>query len=165
MIYHSKFSDNERVEIWNTLLDSREPRLVLGVRSSIFLPFADLGLVIVDEEHETSYKQYDPAPRYHARNAAIVAGFDARCQNPAGYGYSGHRDLFQCPAGQVWAGGAEEALQRCGAARDYPGPTSRRCARKTACRGTSRPSCSTACSTPCRPASRSFCFRTAGGLL
>lgn len=72
VIYHSKFSDNERVEIWNTLLDSREPRLVLGVRSSIFLPFADLGLVIVDEEHETSYKQYDPAPRYHARNAAIV---------------------------------------------------------------------------------------------
>mgnify|MGYP000833984101 FL=1 len=72
VIYHSKFSDNERVEIWTTLLDSREPRLVLGVRSSIFLPFADLGLVIVDEEHETSYKQYDPAPRYHARNAAIV---------------------------------------------------------------------------------------------
>ena len=72
VIYHSKFSDNERVEIWNTLLDSREPRLVLGVRSSIFLPFADLGLVIVDEEHETSYKQYDPVPRYHARNAAIV---------------------------------------------------------------------------------------------
>lgn len=72
MIYHSKFSDNERVEIWNTLLDDRSPRLVLGVRSSIFLPFADLGLVIVDEEHETSYKQYDPAPRYHARNAAIM---------------------------------------------------------------------------------------------
>ena len=72
MIYHSKFSDNERVEIWNTLLDDRSPRLVLGVRSSIFLPFSDLGLVIVDEEHETSYKQYDPAPRYHARNAAIV---------------------------------------------------------------------------------------------
>ena len=72
MIYHSKFSDNERVEIWNTLLDDHSPRIVLGVRSSIFLPFGDLGLVIVDEEHETSYKQYDPAPRYHARNAAIV---------------------------------------------------------------------------------------------
>lgn len=72
VIYHSKFSDNERVEIWNTLLNDRSPRLVLGVRSSIFLPFADLGLVIVDEEHETSYKQYDPAPRYHARNAAIM---------------------------------------------------------------------------------------------
>lgn len=71
-IYHSKFSDNERVEIWNNLLNDRSPRVVLGVRSSIFLPFSDLGLVIVDEEHESSYKQYDPAPRYHARNAAIV---------------------------------------------------------------------------------------------
>ncbi len=72
MIYHSKFSDNERVEIWNQLLDDRSPRVILGVRSSVFLPFSDLGLVIVDEEHETSYKQYDPAPRYHARNTAIV---------------------------------------------------------------------------------------------
>lgn len=71
-IYHSKFSDNERVEIWNSLLNDRSPGVVLGVRSSIFLPFSDLGLVIVDEEHESSYKQYDPAPRYHARNAAIV---------------------------------------------------------------------------------------------
>ena len=72
VIYHSRFSDNERVEIWQKLLASREPCVVLGVRSSIFLPFHDLALVIVDEEHETSYKQYDPAPRYHARNAAIV---------------------------------------------------------------------------------------------
>ncbi len=71
-IYHSRFSDNERVEIWQRMLRSREPRVVLGVRSSVFLPFHDLGLVIVDEEHEMSYKQYDPAPRYHARNAAIV---------------------------------------------------------------------------------------------
>lgn len=72
LIYHSRFSDNERVELWHKLLRSREPRVVLGVRSSIFLPFHNLGFVIVDEEHETSYKQYDPAPRYHARNAAIV---------------------------------------------------------------------------------------------
>lgn len=72
VIYHSRFSDNERVEIWQKLLASRNPCIVLGVRSSIFLPFHDLALVIVDEEHETSYKQYDPAPRYHARNAAIV---------------------------------------------------------------------------------------------
>lgn len=72
LIYHSRFSDNERVEIWQKLLASRNPCIVLGVRSSIFLPFHDLALVIVDEEHETSYKQYDPAPRYHARNAAIV---------------------------------------------------------------------------------------------
>jgi primosomal protein N' (replication factor Y) len=72
LVYHSKFSDNERVEVWNQLLYGNEPRVVLGVRSSLFLPFRDLGLVIVDEEHETSYKQQDPAPRYHARNAAIV---------------------------------------------------------------------------------------------
>lgn len=72
VVYHSKFSDNERVEIWNKLLHGKEPLVVLGVRSSLFLPFKDLGLVIVDEEHETSYKQQEPAPRYHARNAAIV---------------------------------------------------------------------------------------------
>ena len=72
LIYHSRFSDNERVELWRKMLLSREPRVVLGVRSSIFLPFHDLGFVIVDEEHETSYKQYHPAPRYHARNAAIL---------------------------------------------------------------------------------------------
>ncbi|MDH6357210.1 primosomal protein N' [Parabacteroides sp. PF5-9] len=72
LVYHSKFSDNERVEIWNKLLHSNEPFVVLGVRSSLFLPFKDLGLVVIDEEHENTYKQQDPAPRYHARNAAIV---------------------------------------------------------------------------------------------
>ena len=72
IIYHSKFSDNERVDIWNNLLNEKKSGITLGVRSSIFLPFRDLGLVIVDEEHENSYKQYDPAPRYHARNAAVV---------------------------------------------------------------------------------------------
>lgn len=73
-IYHSKINDNERVEIWNNLLDEDSYQIILGVRSSIFLPFKDLGLIIVDEEHETGYKQQDPAPRYHARNAAIVLG-------------------------------------------------------------------------------------------
>ncbi|MFV0391472.1 MAG: primosomal protein N' [Paludibacteraceae bacterium] len=71
-IYHSKFSDAERVEIWNNLLNNKGYEIIIGVRSSIFLPFRHLGLIIVDEEHETSYKQFDPAPRYHARNAAIV---------------------------------------------------------------------------------------------
>ena len=71
-VYHSKFSDAERVEIWNKMLSGESYDVIIGVRSSIFLPFRQLGLVIVDEEHETSYKQYDPAPRYHARNAAIV---------------------------------------------------------------------------------------------
>ncbi|HYJ37795.1 MAG TPA: primosomal protein N', partial [Chitinophagaceae bacterium] len=69
-IYHSKFNQNERVEIWNKI-KSGELKIVLGARSALFLPFADLGFVIVDEEHDTSYKQHEPAPRYHARDAAI----------------------------------------------------------------------------------------------
>ncbi len=72
LIYHSKFSDTERVEVWKRVLESNGPLIVLGVRSSVFLPFAHLGLVIVDEEHEASFKQYDPAPRYNARDAATV---------------------------------------------------------------------------------------------
>ncbi|HEX2608051.1 MAG TPA: primosomal protein N' [Flavisolibacter sp.] len=69
-IYHSKFSQNERVEIWNKV-KSGELKIVLGARSSLFLPFYDLGLIICDEEHDTSYKQHDPAPRYHGRDAAV----------------------------------------------------------------------------------------------
>ena len=71
-IYHSKYPDAERVEIWNKMLSEKAYDIVVGVRSSVFLPFRRLGLVIVDEEHETTYKQQDPAPRYHARNSAIV---------------------------------------------------------------------------------------------
>lgn len=71
-IYHSKFPDAERVEIWQKQLSRKGYDIILGVRSSVFLPFRNLGLVIVDEEHENTYKQQDPAPRYHARNAAIV---------------------------------------------------------------------------------------------
>ncbi|MES2873400.1 MAG: primosomal protein N' [Bacteroidota bacterium] len=69
-IYHSKFNDSERAEVWQKVLKG-EYKMVLGARSSIFLPFQNLGLIIVDEEHESSYKQYDPAPRYHARDSAI----------------------------------------------------------------------------------------------
>jgi primosomal protein N' (replication factor Y) len=72
VIYHSKFSDNERVDIWRKLLNSSEPMVIIGARSAIFLPFAKLGLIIVDEEHEPSYKQFDPAPRYNARDCAIL---------------------------------------------------------------------------------------------
>ena len=72
-VFHSKYSLNERVEVWNNILhNSDKAQLVLGARSSVFLPFSKLGLIIVDEEHETSYKQFDPAPRYHARDASIV---------------------------------------------------------------------------------------------
>ncbi len=73
VVYHSRFSANERVEAWQRILNSSDkPLLVIGVRSSVFLPFSNLGLVIVDEEHEQTYKQYEPAPRYHARDTAIV---------------------------------------------------------------------------------------------
>lgn len=72
IVYHSKFSDSERVDIWRRLQSGHEPMLILGVRSSVFLPFARLGLIVIDEEHESSYKQYDPAPRYNARDAAIM---------------------------------------------------------------------------------------------
>ena len=74
-VYHSRFNDQEKVEIWKRVADENPDtgyRLILGVRSSLFLPFSNLGLVIVDEEHDTSYKQHDPAPRYHARDSAIM---------------------------------------------------------------------------------------------
>lgn len=77
-IYHSKLNDQERVEVWNKILnfdgENSSYQLITGARSSLFLPFSNLGLIIVDEEHDTSYKQNDPAPRYHARDAAIVLG-------------------------------------------------------------------------------------------
>lgn len=72
-VFHSKYSMNERVEVWNNVLKNKQKaQLVIGARSSLFLPFSNLSFVIVDEEHEPSFKQYDPAPRYHARDAAIV---------------------------------------------------------------------------------------------
>ena len=71
-IYHSKYSDAERVEIWQKQLSQNPYDVILGARSAVFLPFQKLGLVIIDEEHETSYKQQDPMPRYHARSAAII---------------------------------------------------------------------------------------------
>lgn len=72
-VYHSRFSDNERVEVWQGILSGRF-KFVVGVRSSVFLPFDNLGLIIVDEEHDTSYKQQEPAPRYHARDVALMMG-------------------------------------------------------------------------------------------
>ncbi|MGB3775320.1 MAG: primosomal protein N' [Leeuwenhoekiella sp.] len=72
-VYHSKYTIHERVEVWNNVLgDQKKARLILGARSAVFLPFQNLGLVVIDEEHEPSYKQFDPAPRYQARDAAVV---------------------------------------------------------------------------------------------
>lgn len=72
LVYHSKFTDNERVDIWKRLLHTREPLVIIGARSSVFLPFHKLGLIIIDEEHESSFKQFDPAPRYNGRDSAIM---------------------------------------------------------------------------------------------
>ncbi|WP_274475669.1 replication restart helicase PriA [Mangrovimonas aestuarii] len=72
-VFHSKYSAHERIEVWNNVLEKKgKAKVILGARSALFLPFTNLGLVIVDEEHEHSFKQFDPAPRYHARDAAIV---------------------------------------------------------------------------------------------
>ena len=72
-VFHSKYTMNERVEVWNNVLENKtKAKIILGARSSIFLPFSNLGLIVVDEEHETSYKQFEPSPRYNARDAAIV---------------------------------------------------------------------------------------------
>ncbi|MEM6805703.1 MAG: primosomal protein N' [Bacteroidota bacterium] len=77
-VYHSRFNDHERVEIWQKVR-RREYQLVIGVRSAIFLPFQDLGLIVVDEEHDTSFKQFEPAPRYNARDVSVYFAFANRC--------------------------------------------------------------------------------------
>ncbi|WP_124980621.1 replication restart helicase PriA [Nonlabens xiamenensis] len=74
LVYHSKYNLNERLEVWNHVLQANEPFVVIGARSAVWLPYQKLGLIVVDEEHETSFKQFDPAPRYHARDAALVLG-------------------------------------------------------------------------------------------
>jgi primosomal protein N' (replication factor Y) len=71
-VYHSKFNDNERIEVWKKIAENKKYKLIVGVRSSVFLPFNNLGLIIVDEEHENSYKQFNPAPRYNARDTSVV---------------------------------------------------------------------------------------------
>jgi primosomal protein N' (replication factor Y) len=84
-VFHSKYSSQERVEVWNQVIqNSSKAQIVLGARSSVLLPFHNLGLVIVDEEHESSYKQFDPAPRYHARDTAIVLAHIFKCKTLLG---------------------------------------------------------------------------------
>jgi primosomal protein N' (replication factor Y) len=72
LVYHSRFNAQEKVEIWNEVLEKKSPKVILGARSALFLPFDNLGLIIVDEEHDSSYKQHDPAPRYNARDSAVM---------------------------------------------------------------------------------------------
>ncbi len=75
LVYHSKYNLNERQEVWHHVLEQKEPYVIIGARSAMLLPFQKLGLIVIDEEHESSFKQFDPAPRYHARDASIVLGY------------------------------------------------------------------------------------------
>ena len=80
-VFHSKYSMNERAEVWSNVLNNRQKaQIILGARSAVFLPFYDLGLIIVDEEHEASYKQFEPSPRYHARDVAVVLAHQSKAK-------------------------------------------------------------------------------------
>ncbi len=98
-VYHSKFSDNERVEVWQGVITGRF-NFVVAVRSGIFLPFDNLGLIIVDEEHETSYKQHDPAPRYHARDMALVIAKLQHCKVLLGSATPSLETFYQAKQGK-----------------------------------------------------------------
>ena len=101
-VFHSKYSIHERVEVWKSILHkSEKARIVLGARSAIFLPFNDLGLIIVDEEHESSYKQFDPAPRYQARDAAIVFGTATPCKIITRFSNPFDRVTVQCRTREI----------------------------------------------------------------
>lgn len=104
-VYHSRFSSNERVEIWNNLLsaaDGKEQRyrVILGARSSLFLPFRNLGLIIIDEEHDSSFKQQDPAPRYHARDAALYLAHSQKAGVVLGSATPSAETYFQVKEGK-----------------------------------------------------------------
>ena len=107
-IYHSKFSQNERVEIWNKV-KSGELKIVLGARSSLFLPFLNLGLIICDEEHDTSFKQQDPAPRYHGRDSAIFMASLTRSKVLLGSATPGVETYYNAKQGKY---GLVELLER-----------------------------------------------------
>ncbi|WP_234737108.1 replication restart helicase PriA [Tellurirhabdus bombi] len=109
-IYHSRFSDNERVEVWKGII-SGQYQFVVGVRSAIFLPFDNLGLIIVDEEHETSYKQHDPAPRYHARDVAMMIAQRQSAKVLLGSATPSIESYFHAQQGRY---GLVELLQRYG---------------------------------------------------
>lgn len=98
-IYHSKFSQNERVEIWNNIKTGKL-RVVLGARSALFLPFKELGLIICDEEHDSSYKQQQPAPRYHARDAAIYYATQLKAKVVLGSGTPAIETYYQATTGK-----------------------------------------------------------------
>lgn len=99
-VYHSKYSDAERVEVWQKQLSDTPYDIIVGVRSSVFLPYKNLGLVIVDEEHENSFKQQDPAPRYHARSAALVLAQMMKAKTLLGTATPSMETYYNCKLGR-----------------------------------------------------------------
>lgn len=104
-VYHSKYSTSEKIKTWKNLLDGGKPgdhhiQVILGVRSSVFLPFSNLGLIIVDEEHENTYKQFDPAPRYHARDTAIMLAKTFGAKTLLGTATPSVETYYNCKAGK-----------------------------------------------------------------
>lgn len=100
-VFHSKFNNNERVEVWQQVLDnSPKAKIVIGARSALFLPFQDLGLIVVDEEHEQTFKQFDPAPRYHARDAAVVLANSHKAKVLLGSATPSIETFFNAQAGK-----------------------------------------------------------------
>ena len=99
-VYHSRYPDAERVEVWQKMLSEKPYDIIVGVRSSIFLPFKNLGLVIIDEEHETSFKQQDPAPRYQARNVALVMAKTAKAKTLLGSATPSLESYFNTETGK-----------------------------------------------------------------
>lgn len=100
-VFHSKYTNNERVEVWKQLLENSEKaKIVIGVRSALFLPFSNLGLIVVDEEHEQTFKQQDPAPRYHARDAAIVLANQHKAKVLLGSATPSIESYYNCASGK-----------------------------------------------------------------
>lgn len=111
-VYHSRYSVHERVEVWNNVKQSQEKaQLVIGARSSLFLPFSNLGLILIDEEHEASFKQQNPAPRYQARDAAIVLGIQHKAKVLLGSATPSVETYYNCKSGKY---GLVELTQRYG---------------------------------------------------
>ncbi len=99
-VYHSRFNPQERAEVWYKLLNNERYQVIIGARSTVFLPFSNLGLIVVDEEHENSFKQYDPAPRYHARDVAMVLANYHRCKLLLGSATPAIETYWQCQQGK-----------------------------------------------------------------
>jgi len=161
-VYHSKFSDNERVEVWNGILNGKF-KFVVGVRSSIFLPFDNLGLIIVDEEHDSSYKQHEPAPRYHARDVAMVMAKNHHAKVLLGSATPSLESFFQTAQNHY---GLVTLQDRFGEAQlpDIQFADLLKKSNASPTRENSRPPCSMKSKKPFQRKSRSYFFKTGGAI-